>query len=170
MFLFPLRNRLISNISHLSMHGVSLCDNTSWSIQYLHALLLYSTETGCFAAQNRKSVFPVQTEMSFLTFWWQQMMAEVKRLMGKYFHNIFVLFINSKNALEVTRENASLRRYGSKLKNAGMRKRLYHSPHLKILNVRPLTSTTTVIYFRSILNKCTHAALLVLTAHCCLLV
>lgn len=46
----------------------------------------------------------------------------------------------------------------------------HHSLHSDTVNIEPLTSTTTAIYFHSIFNKHIHPALLVLTAHCCLLV
>lgn len=61
-----------------------------------------------------------------------------ERLMGKYFHNLFV----PKNESEGTRENGLL------WNNAGASKGLYLSVNSKILNTRPLTSTATVIHFR----------------------
>lgn len=97
---------------------------------------------------------PVQTEIKLFDFLTTPDGGGSERLIGKYFHNMFVVLINSKNVLEGARENRLLQKCGFKLKNAGtsettgMRKGLYYSPHLKILNVRPLTSTTTVIYFQ----------------------
>lgn len=103
--------------------------------------------------QEESAVLPVQREMKLFDFQTTPDGGGSERLMGKYFHNMFVLLIKSKSALEGTRESGVLRKCGFKLKTAGtsntagMRRRLYHSPHSKILNVRPLTSTTTVISF-----------------------
>lgn len=109
-------------------------------------MLLYSTK------QEESAVLPVQREMKLFDFQTTPDGGRSERLMGKYFHNMFVLPIKSKSALGGIGESGVLRKCGFKLKNAGTSnttgKRKRHSPHSKILNVRPLTSTTTVISFR----------------------